>query len=120
LVEAYVVEGQSLEGSSGSPVFVRRSFDAWIQPPNSPEPVWATLEGSIWCLGLQSDAFISDQFKNASGGVIPRGANVVVPSQKIIEVLNHAMVGKKQSPAASKSKRAHPSHTEDDSLGGVA
>jgi hypothetical protein len=35
-------------------------------------------------------------------------------------VLNHAMVGKKQSPAASKSKRAHPSHTEDDSLGGVA
>ena len=93
-----MVEGQSLEGSSGSPVFVRRSFDAWVQPPNSPEPVWATFEGSIWCLGLQSDSFISDQFKNASGGVMPRGANVVVQSQKIVEVLKQSMVAKKRSP----------------------
>jgi hypothetical protein len=91
LVEAYVVEGDPLDGASGSPVFVRRTLG----------PIWITrklqgyIEGSIWLLGLQSDAFLAKPGVNCQaqpGGktmIVPRGANVVVPSMKINEVLDH-------------------------------
>jgi hypothetical protein len=88
LIEAYLTEGEPLEGASGSPVFVRRSFG-----------LAAKLEtrtyGSVWLLGLQQGAWFAEPGKDyqipVRGSVtVPRGINVVVPSMKINEVLNHA------------------------------
>ena len=57
LVEAFLVEGEPLDGASGAPVFVRRSIKILVTPRDEDNAVSATVEGSIWCLGLQSDAY---------------------------------------------------------------
>ena len=97
-VEAYLVEGEPIDGASGSPVFVRHTIQtATIQPDAQlkAKKVTAWIEGSVWLLGLQSDAFVGvpgEDYEIPRSGqqvVVPRGVNVVVPSMKIVEVLDH-------------------------------
>ncbi|MEQ8664997.1 MAG: trypsin-like peptidase domain-containing protein [Rhodospirillales bacterium] len=92
-VEAYLVEGEPLDGASGAPVFARRTIKTPIGKGGKvKEGIDAYIEGSIWLLGLQSDCFIGkpgeDYVAPGAGGrvMIPRGVNVVVPLEKILEV----------------------------------
>lgn len=94
-VDAYLVEGEPLDGASGSPVFVRRTIPIKVKLKGAKKPVNAAIEGSVWLLGLQSDAFVGEPGKDyeipTGGGqiLVPRGVNVVVPSTKIAAVLDH-------------------------------
>ena len=93
-VDAYLVEGEPINGASGSPVFVRRTIPIKVKPDDAEKPVNAAIEGSVWLLGLQSDAFVGvpgeDYEIPLAGGnvVVPRGVNVVVPLEKILEVID--------------------------------
>jgi hypothetical protein len=107
LVEAYLVEGEPLDGASGSPVFVRRTL--------GPIPVWPSnklqcwVEGSIWLLGLMSDAFQAkpgQDYDVRAGGMIPRGINVVVPASKIMEVMDHPELKKRRQAARDAAEQA--------------
>lgn len=94
LADVYLVEGQQLQGASGSPVFVRRTIGPISLPPA--KKLKGYIEGSIWLLGLQSDIWTAkpgedyDVMPGGSAVVVPRGVSAVVPSIKINEVLDHA------------------------------
>ena len=94
-VEGYLIEGEPLDGASGSPVFVRRTLDFDFEKRKGKPPLEAHVEGSVWLLGLQSDAFVGrpgEDYEIPTAGprlLVPRGVNVVVPVEKIIEVLEH-------------------------------
>jgi len=87
LIEAYLTEGEPLDGASGSPVFVRRSFELGKQKLES------RVYGSVWLLGLQHGAWFAkpgEDYQIPAQGMVkvPRGINVVVPSMKINDTLN--------------------------------
>jgi hypothetical protein len=80
LVEAYLVEGEPLDGASGSPVFVRRTISAPILKRDGSR-IPAYLEGSIWLLGLESDVFTAQAGKNyavppAAGTLLVQGVSM--------------------------------------------
>jgi hypothetical protein len=89
-VEAYLTEGEPLFGASGSPVFVRRSFQfgKGYNPQDRNAKSWGYA--SVWLLGLMSDSYIERAIIERIGStvVVPRGVNIVVPSMKINEVLD--------------------------------
>lgn len=99
-VDAYLVEGEPLDGASGSPVFVRRTLGPWKFSESG--KLKGYVEGSIWLLGIQSNAWFGKpdetyQIKNAIGTVVvPRGVNAVIPSMKINEVLEHPDLKKRR------------------------
>jgi hypothetical protein len=95
-IEAYLVQVQNpLPGVSGAPVFIRRSlkrriYDNTIDP--SPRGLEAWNHGSLWLLGIWTDAWFELlQAKAPSGGQlkIPTGMGAVVPMRKLIETLDH-------------------------------
>jgi hypothetical protein len=94
-VEAYLIEGEPLDGASGSPVFVRRTLPFSLPQGIGKKALQAYAEGSLWLLGLQSDAYVGtpgEDYEIPRSGdrvIVPRGVNVVVPVEKIIEVLDH-------------------------------
>jgi len=106
LVEAYLVEGEPLDGASGSPVFVRRTLGPSAFPRVKAQ-FW--VEGSIWLLGLLSDAFRGkpgSDYDIPGGGMIPRGVNVVVPASKIMEVMDHPTLKERREAAQQRSNKA--------------
>jgi hypothetical protein len=108
LVEAYLVEGQPLDGASGSPVFVRRT----LGPHYLTQKLKSYTEGSIWLLGLHSDAWVArpgidyEPAPGGGGGVVPRAVNIVVPSMKINEVLDHPELKKRREDTKAKEEQA--------------
>ena len=125
LADAFLVEGEPLDGASGSPVFVRRTFPINVVPKSSKTGKFneATVEGSIWCLGLLSDVFTAKpgvDYDDRIQGLLPRGVNVVVPPMKIREVLDHprlaaARNARQEAMQAAKTpmKASAPSTTPD-------
>jgi Trypsin-like peptidase domain len=98
LIEAYLTEGEPLDGASGSPVFVRRSFELDRQKIES------RVYGSVWLLGLQQGAWFAkpgEDYQVPAHDLVKvsRGINVVVPSMKINEVLNQPRLKDKRSRA---------------------
>jgi hypothetical protein len=91
-VEAYLTEGEPLNGASGSPVFVRRTLLTPLKKKNGKLPLEARMYGSIWLLGLQSNNWTGkpgEDYELPPGDkLVPRGINVVVPSMRINEVLD--------------------------------
>lgn len=97
MLDAYLVQANALPGSSGSPVFIRRSLDTTLTLPElqDPDPLRVSIPGSLWLLGLWRGAW----FGKASDGLhipkelrdnkVPVGIGSVVPAIKISEVLNH-------------------------------
>jgi hypothetical protein len=97
LIEAYLTEGEPLNGASGSPVFVRRSLRGQSAEG---EQLQAWMYGSVWLLGLQSNAWFGkpgEDYQLPPGDdKIPRGINIVVPSMKINEVINQSKLKSKR------------------------
>lgn len=91
-VNGYLVAADTLPGSSGSPVFVRRSIERPIPKGNSKSPLECWVYGSRWLLGLWQGAWSDDLAKMVS---LPQervsrslGIGSVVPANKIKEVLD--------------------------------
>ena len=79
-IEAYLIEARSIGGLSGSPAFVRETTPSGV--------------GSFYLLGLMHGHWDIPVKNRAniggiySGGAINTGIAIVVPSKKILEVLN--------------------------------
>jgi len=98
-VEGYLVASQSLDGLSGSPVFVRPEIDlSFAKLMQGPEVAEKNICGpytQIELLGLWQgswtappDEFMAADHKFASGGVtVPVGTGIIVSFGKIIELL---------------------------------
>lgn len=109
MVDGYLIEAQTLKGLSGSPVFVRPSCGVTLQsrnvndPPDSPEkplPLVAYRE-NVRLIGLWQAAWDADagEVLTAERGpmlTVPVGMGIVVPSSKIIEVLELPAVEEKR------------------------
>lgn len=93
-VEGYLVEAQTLQGLSGSPVIARRSVRV-KKAEGEVSGVEPSGFGAIFLLGLWQGAWdappgevLSTRMPGSSGSVrVPVGMGVVVPSYKILEVL---------------------------------
>jgi hypothetical protein len=89
--EAYLVEAQTLEGLSGSPVFIHR----WVRLPYAgPEGEALASIGSVNLLGVYQGAWDAEPGKvlaedrGLSGNMrVPVGMGVVVPSEKLLELI---------------------------------
>jgi hypothetical protein len=117
LVEAYLVEGEPLDGASGSPVFVARSLTLRVAEPMQRQILEGTAQGSLWLLGLQSDCYVGEpgvdyQIPTSGHVTVPRGVNVVVPSTRISEVLDHPkLIKDREAKRASAEARSMPIKT---------
>jgi hypothetical protein len=95
-VEAYLVAAQSLDGMSGSPVFVRPevdlNFSKSMVGPEIAEKAICGPHTQIQLLGLWQGSWTArpDEIMAANHGdeiTVPVGTGIVVPYQKIVEVL---------------------------------
>jgi hypothetical protein len=95
--EAYLVEAQSLEGLSGSPVFIHQTVGLVFPNSKLPGGTYPTGFGPAHVLGMYIGAWDAEPGKILSKdrGIdgkyrVPVGVGLVVPSEKIIEVIeNH-------------------------------
>ncbi len=102
-VEGYLVEAQSLDGLSGSPVFVRPEFNIDLSQSLLPDPkrnkmpevppVFSVVAQRFRLLGLWQGAWVAppDQVLAVQTGGdvrVPVGMGIVVPYGRILEVLD--------------------------------
>lgn len=92
-IEGYLIEASTLDGLSGSPVFVRRSIQTEVAVPHldsNPLKVW--WHGSVWLLGLWHGAWVGTstdtENERVNGLRVPAGMGICIPAAKIIELLN--------------------------------
>jgi hypothetical protein len=91
--DVYLVEGRSIGGLSGSPVFVRRTETFKIQLPDK-RITEVNCPGPFKLLGLMQGHWIIDpsEANNASIQHVQKGVNagiaIVTPAIKILEILN--------------------------------
>ena len=103
-VKGYLVQTSSLDGLSGSPVFVRRT--ALLPPQDGIAPVAA---GDTALLGVWVAAWNGPPDPTAKipkGGLVPVGFGVVVPAERVVETVDEALKKfrkeiEKDTPAAS-------------------
>ena len=95
-VEGYLVEAQTLQGLSGSPVFVRRTL-AVLPAPGTDTGLQPKGYGAVFLLGLYSGAWdgepgeILSADRTSRGTLrVPVGMGIAVPAPKITEVINCA------------------------------
>jgi hypothetical protein len=108
----YLVQVQNtLPGISGAPAFVRRSikrrlYDKDIDPNPLGIEIWNS--GSLWLLGVWTDAWFDDVVLHGTKGdeKIPAGMGAVVPTTKLIEVLEHPMLVQKRNAALAEGDKA--------------
>ncbi len=84
----YLIEAQTLPGTSGGPVFVRRHVD--MKAAHGKLETWSY--GSLWLLGLWQGSWYGapERYLNLPRGeeiIVPMGTGVVVPAIKIIQTL---------------------------------
>jgi hypothetical protein len=89
-MEAYLAEGRSIGGLSGSPVFVRNTVN---MPGRSVHgaPMYISGLGSLHLLGLmhghwEAPASFSDTERAET---VNMGVSIIVPAKKILETLHH-------------------------------
>jgi len=93
--DVYLVEGRSIGGLSGSPVFVRRTETFKIQLPDK-RITEVNCPGPFKLLGLMQGHWIIDpsEANNASIRHVQKGVNagiaIVTPAIKILEILNQS------------------------------
>lgn len=89
-MEAYLAEGRSIGGLSGSPVFVRQTVNTSI-PNLKGEKIPFAATGQIYFLGLVHGHWdLPKTFeKIPQSEAVNMGISIIVPAQKIWEVLNH-------------------------------
>jgi hypothetical protein len=89
-MEAYLAEGRSIGGLSGSPVFVRNTVKMQLQTAGQKPAFWGGL-GQSHLLGLMHGHWdlpvsFSDTEKAEA---VNMGVSIIVPAKKILETLYH-------------------------------
>ena len=105
-VEAYLVETKSpLDGLSGSPVFARKTV-AVLKDPEAISGIEPKAYGAPWLLGVwQSDwefpaeTVLGPRKEVLAGALVPLGMGVVVPANRILEILNDSRLAEKRQSA---------------------
>jgi hypothetical protein len=89
-MEAYLVEGRSIGGLSGSPVFVRNTVNMPVQTPKG-TPGHISGLGSLHLLGLMQGHWEAPtSFSDVEQvEAVNMGVSIVVPAKKIRETLYH-------------------------------
>jgi hypothetical protein len=88
-LNGYLVEAETFEGLSGSPVFVRRSVEGEGYGDVN-EKTRLVAYGALWMMGLWHGAWYGDPAeakKLPTTGRVPVGIGIVIPASKIIDVL---------------------------------
>ena len=86
-VEAYLAEGRSIGGLSGSPVFVRSTVH-FPATTRTGEPTQFSASGTFHLLGLMLGHWDAPpDFSEPDGRSVNMGISIVVPAYKILEVL---------------------------------
>jgi hypothetical protein len=86
-VEAYLAEGRSIGGLSGSPVFVRDTVQLPVQTQDG-APAQLSALGTFHLLGLMLGHWDAPpDFSEADGRSVNMGISLIVPAYKILEVL---------------------------------
>lgn len=111
LVECYLVEAQTLEGLSGSPVFVRQANIANIGGKNV-----LLTSASGFLLGVWSGAWDAPpgsvlNAEHPDARRVPVGMGLTVPSYKLIELLESLVVVKHREETVEKLKAAKKDKT---------
>jgi hypothetical protein len=88
-MEAYLAEGRSIGGLSGSPVFVRNTVKMPVQNPNGTSQLYGLGDGHL--LGLAHGHWdLPVSFSDAEQAeAVNMGVSIIVPAKKILEVLYH-------------------------------
>lgn len=91
-MEVYLAEGRSIGGLSGSPVFVRETLNMDVHDGKGGTKKFAG-EGQIHFLGLMRGHWETEtlpaNFQREQIEAVNMGISIVVPAQKIWEVLHH-------------------------------
>lgn len=94
----HLVAAQTLRGSSGSPVFVRRTIEIDVPDHNNPSSqVKAWVHGNLWLLGVWQGEWRGPPAGDlgvpmGAGFTVPVGTGIVVPAKRILELLDSADV----------------------------
>jgi hypothetical protein len=139
-VRGYLVEASCLEGSSGSPAYVRRTvnFEAWADGDHvASEKTFVSANGRIYLLGVwvgawpgKPDEALQKGFALPKGIMVPVGMGIVIPAERLMEILkspeievmrteaiqikNDAIALKPLAlPIAAPAIAANPTHRED-------
>lgn len=88
-MEAYLAEGRSIGGLSGSPVFVRNTVKMPVQNAKGVSQLYGLGEGHL--LGLAHGHWdLPPSFSEAEKKeAVNMGVSIIVPAKKILEVLYH-------------------------------
>jgi hypothetical protein len=93
--EVYLIEGRSIGGVSGSPVFVRKTLSTQVSGPDG-SPTWVSMQaGEMYLLGMMRghwdvrESEMNDYTLTHSQRGVNYGIATVVPAHKILEALNH-------------------------------
>lgn len=98
-IEAYIVQCQALEGASGSPVFVRKAVraahlehvhDERTGRAEARDPIPPSGYGALFLLGIWQGSWELPGVSMNRGKPVrsPSGYGVVVPTTKLLEILN--------------------------------
>jgi hypothetical protein len=91
-IRGYLVQVQTLRGSSGSPVFVRRHIMGTTDTGSSPM-VECWMYGDSWLMGVNHGAWFGKpdevlDLPNRRQVEVPVSMAIVVPSERLIELLD--------------------------------
>jgi hypothetical protein len=87
-MEAYLAEGRSIGGLSGSPVFVRETINMEVADGSGGKKYFYG-QGNIYLLGLMHGHWDVDLKKTEQIEAVNLGVSIVVPAKKIREILYH-------------------------------
>jgi hypothetical protein len=88
--EVYLVEGRSIGGLSGSPVFVRHTVTMPVIAADTKEPQRVSGVSQLHLLGLMRGHWdLKLGADPAQAEAVNMGIAIVIPAQKILEVLYH-------------------------------
>jgi hypothetical protein len=87
-IEAHLVEGRSIGGLSGSPVFVRNTIEVTL--PRNAEPNMCAAVGQFHFFGLMRGHWdIPVNLTQQQAEAVNMGISIVIPAKKILETLNN-------------------------------
>lgn len=105
-IDAYLVQSSALPGSSGAPVFTRRTLDTRLLIPTiDKNPLVVSLVGSLWLLGVWRGAWFGEATdalrlpRSVQGMKVPVAMGTVVPAIRLAEILNCAELVKMREQA---------------------
>ena len=105
-IQGFLISAPTLPGSSGSPVFVRRTLEVeGVEEVDAKTgkrvPIRAWTHGSVWLLGVWSAAWNEKQL----GKTFVLGMGVCIPGERLFETLNQPELKELRDKAKAKKDK---------------